>query len=479
MTGNTREHASPRALPTKYLGLLSRLGLVLVQDKRDGKGHERGNREHDRVLHGLGQAQQDAKDAGNAGAGSRERGERADQGAAAAADAAGDEGLKEAQVHTKDGRLGNTHEGRQGRRKRQALDLGVARLKGNGERGATLGDVGSTGNGQPIGHAVLGELAKIDGGVHLVDTGNDRGSIEQADDEGTDAKGQGEQGLNQTEDGVLGPYNDGANGDKRHEHGHEYGDKRGHKEVEHLGNDIVQTLLEEGQDRAGDDDGDDVALITDPLKAVHAGDDGDHGLHTLGGNRVGALQRGIDERATDDSAQVRVGAEGLGRRVANQDLQDAKGRARDQVGDFVDAVIGVERDKAIGGHKVERAHNAQQQARSHDGGNDGDEDIAEYLNSAHKEVLLLRSGLLDLGLGGGIDTAEGDELVIDLVDSAGAKDDLELALCLKDTLSTVDVLDGLLVDLGVVGNHQTQTRRTMRGGNNITGSADVVEHLLG
>ncbi len=40
------------------------------------------------------------------------------RGAAAAADAASDEGLKEAQVHTKDGRLGNTHEGGQSRRKR-------------------------------------------------------------------------------------------------------------------------------------------------------------------------------------------------------------------------------------------------------------------------------------------------------------------------------------------------------------------------
>ncbi len=66
-----------------------------------------------------------------------------------------------------------------------------------------------------------------------------------------------------------------------------------------------------------------------------------------------------------------------------------------RVGNLVDAVIGVERDKAVGGHKVEGAHDAQQQARSHDGGNDGNEDIAEDLNGAHKDVLLLlRRGLL-------------------------------------------------------------------------------------
>ncbi len=120
---------------------------------------------------------------------------------------------------------------------------------------APPGDVGGTGNGQPIGHAVLGKLAQVDGGVHLVNTGDDRGGIEQADDKGTDAKGQGEQSLDQTEDGILGPHKDGTDGDKRHEHGHEHGDKRGYKEVEHLGNDLVQTLLEEGKDRASDDDG--------------------------------------------------------------------------------------------------------------------------------------------------------------------------------------------------------------------------------
>lgn len=459
--------------------MLGSLGLVLVQDKRDAKGNQRGDRKHDRVLHGLGQAQQDTEDTGNAGAGRSKRGERADQGTATAADAAGDEGLKETQVHAEDGRLGNAHKGGQSRRKRQALDLGIAGLKGNGKRGTTLGDIGSAGDGQPVGHAVLGELAQVDGGVHLVDTGNDRGSIEQADDKGTDAEGQGEQSLDQAEDGVLGPHEDGADGNEGHEHGHKHRDERGHKEVEHLGDNLVETLLQEGEDRTGDDDGNHMALIADPLKAVHAGDDGDHGLHALGGNRVGALQRRVNERTADDGAQIRVGAKDLSRGVADQDLQEAKGRARDQVGDLVDKVIGIERDKAVGAHKVEGAHDSQQQARGHDGGNNGDKDVAEYLNGAHKDVLLLRRGLLDLGLGGSLDAAKRNELVVDLIDGASAKDNLELALRLKDTLSAVDILEGLLVNLGVIGNHQAQTRGAMRGRDDVVGATDVVEHLLG
>ncbi len=50
----------------------------------------------------------------------------------------------------------------------------------------------------------------------------------------------------------------------------------------------------------------------------------------------------------------------------------------------------------------------------------------------------------DLSLGSSIDAAEGDELVIDLVDGTGAKNNLELALGLKDALGTVDILDGFL-----------------------------------
>ena len=264
-----------------------------------------------------------------------------------------------------------------------------------------------------------------------------------------------------------------------HEHGHEHRDERGHKEVKHLGNDLVQALLEEGENGAGDNDGDHMPLIADPLKAVHAGNDGDHGLHALGGNRVGALQRGVDERTADDGTQVRVGAKGLSGGVADQDLQNAEGRARDQVGDLVDKVIGVERDKAVGGHKVEGAHNAQQQARSHDGGDDGDKDVAEHLNGTHKDVLLLRRGLLDLGLGGSLDAADRNELVVDLVDGASAKNNLELALGLKDALGAVDILEGLRVDLGVIGNHQAQTRGAVCGRNNVAGASDVVEHLLG
>lgn len=50
---------------------------------------------------------------------------------------------------------------------------------------------------------------------------------------------------------------------------------------------------------------------------------------------------------------------------------------------------------------------------------------------------------------------------------------------LKDALGAVDILDGLLVNLGVIGNHQAQTCGAVCGRNNVVGATDVVEHLLG
>ena len=59
------------------------------------------------------------------------------------------------------------------------------------------------------------------------------------------------------------------------------------------------------------------------------------------------------------------------------------------------------------------------------------------------------------------------------------KNNLELALGLKDALGAVDILEGLLVDLGVIGNHKAQTRGAVCGRNNVAGATYVVEHLLG
>ena len=55
--------------------------------------------------------------------------------------------------------------------------LGVG-LERNGQAGTALGDVGGAGDGQPVGDAVLGEHGYVDGGVHLVQAGDNGGRVD-------------------------------------------------------------------------------------------------------------------------------------------------------------------------------------------------------------------------------------------------------------------------------------------------------------
>ena len=109
--------------------------------------------------------QQDAEDAGYAGAGGTKAGHTGIQSATGTADQTADKGLKVAQVDAEDGGLGNAHAGRKGGGQGHRLNFGVLALEGNGKSGTALGNVGGTGQGQPVGEAKLGQLAKVDQGV--------------------------------------------------------------------------------------------------------------------------------------------------------------------------------------------------------------------------------------------------------------------------------------------------------------------------
>lgn len=88
-------------------------------------------------------------------------------------------------------------------------------LERNGQAGTALGDVGGAGDGQPVGDAVPGEHGDVDGGVHLVQAGDNGGRVDQADDDVANAEGHLEQPHEQAEDVVLKPDKDGADEEDR------------------------------------------------------------------------------------------------------------------------------------------------------------------------------------------------------------------------------------------------------------------------
>ena len=186
----------------------------------------------------------------------------------------------------------------------------------------------------------------------------------------------------------------------------------------------------------------------------------------------------MDHDHADDGAQIRVAAEHLCGGVGDEDGQEGVGRVGEQLGKHIHRAGGIDVQKAVVHHKVQRFHDAHQEAGGHDGGDDGHKDIAQRLDGSLIPRGLGGGSLLDLFLGAALDAGQLDELVVDLVHRAGAEDDLQLTLCLKDALGSLGIFQLLFIDLRVVCDDQTQAGGAMRCRDNILFAADAVQNLL-
>ena len=231
---------------------------------------------------------------------------------------------------------------------------------------------------------------------------------------------------------------------------------------------LVQPFFDRAHQQYRQDYRDDVALIADLLYLKEEQvPDGD-----LAGGVVadgpGVDERGVDHHDADDGAEENVAAEDAGGGDGDQNRQQSERGVRNQVQEGEPVAL------AEGGPEFRDGFdNTHHQTGGHDGGQDGDEHVAGGLEDLLPQGHAGGCGGLDIGLRGGGGAGDGEELVIDLVDGAGADDELELSVGLKHALDAVHVLQRFLVDLAVIRDNEPQSGGAVRSADHVRSSAYV------
>ena len=274
----------------------------------------------------------------------------------------------------------------------------------------------------------------------------------------------GQQAAHRADDGEQ---QDG--GDQHRAHGAE-------QQLDHVGDLFVKEDVQLGDDEAHHQSDDDAALEAHQLDVKAEQADGLH-VHDALGGVVGVGQRAVQHDGAHDKAQDGLAAVALAGRIAHRQGQDAENAVERQADQLVDGKEG-----GVAFHHVplaEHAGQAAEQGRGQDAGHDVHEHVGQRLDDGLQGVHLLGGLGLDLGHG----TAGGAgilaEYLVDLVDQPSAEDDLELVAGHELTFDQVDVVNGLLVDLVVIFQHDAQPRCAVRAGHDVFFAADLLGDLPG
>ena len=427
---------------------------ILPHHQGENEGNAAGNGQQDGVEQGL-VDNQVAGEAGNAVAAAPQAHNGAEHGADCAANHAADKGLHEAEVHAEDGRLRNAQRSGQRGGHRHGTGLHLMGLYSHRQTGAALGEVGSGGNGHPdIQPLSAGEHTHLNHIVHMMQAADHRQGVDGTHHQGAHAIAHRHQPLGKGQDVGLGSGEDGSDDGKGNKGGSQHRHQGGDKQVNDLRHNLVQPLLNPAHEPHGDNHRNHVALVAHLGHLEEQQLPGGNGFHT--GNGPGIDQAGIDHGQTHNAAQEQIAAEHPGGADGHQHRQIGKSGGRNHVQETVPV-----RPGEGGNHLAQSLHQTHHQACGHNGGKNGYEYVAQSLDHSLGQGLLGSSGGLDLLLGGGGHTGDGEKLVINLVDGAGADDQLELTVGVEYTLDSLRVLQCRHVNLAVVCDYQPEPGRTV------------------
>ena len=317
-------------------------------------------------------------------------------------------------------------------------------------------------------------------------TGHHDECVEGTKDQAAERTGNGVEPVDAFTQPGTGCEHGRADQQEGQEAGDEDGEGRGKDEVDGALEDLVEELLNVGQDEGNQHDGQHGTLVTCLLNLQAEEIPVGHGVATLNTSQrlcdvVAVHQCRGNHCGAHGHTQVGVTTEDLGCGEANQHGQEGEGSCGEQV-DNVRKVSPLRekfnnclrtKNTLRGQEAIERhQHTATDQHRD-----ERDKDVSNGLDEAGDNVALLRGDALEVVLGR-LGCASGDEVLVHLVDVAGADNDLELTSVEEAALKVFVVVDCCLVNLVLVLQDEAKAGCAVCGCNDVAGATDVLQHAL-
>lgn len=357
-------------------------------------------------------------------------------------------------------------------------DAGLAdalflRFDEEGQAGAHVGKAVHGAEGDDGVEPGVRQQRGLDHRIGMVQAGDDQQRVRCADQEAADAEGQVDKAFDHVHKAQFHHVHDRPDAEDHDQEGDHHDDERRHDEVKGVGHDLAQLLFKAGADEGREDGGQDAAL------AAHHRDEAERhdGLHAAVGvgHRVGVGQDGGHQHQAQHQADDRRAAEHFEGGPADDRRQEGEGGLRQDVDQRDDVVWDhAGRSAEQPQHVVveQAAFQAQEQAGGRDDRDDGDEDVAQGPHHPLDALLLLFDRFILFLFGEGVQ-AQAVQFRIDLVDDAGAQDDLVLPCVEESPLDEIHLFQPLGVDGVLVLDDQAQAGSAMGSGYDVVFAHDL------
>ena len=312
----------------------------------------------------------------------------------------------------------------------------------------------------------------------MVHTGNNGRRIESTHDKTSDSERQRDQPLDSSQKSVFYGYKDRSDNGQCQISGNKDTDKWCHKEVKHCRYNLVKFLLNLCHYPYGNDNRNNMSLITNHIDRVQAKPYFLCRLNTLCCHGPCILQIRMDHDHTDNCTKIWIRTKYFCSTVCNQDRQECVCGITKQLRKHINGTAGIDVDKVVVYHKIQGFHDTHKETAGYDCRDDRYKDISQCLDQSLQRICFRCRYLFQLIFACLRNTCNLDKLIINLIYNTCSENDLHLSLCKEHTLYAVNIFHIIFVRFCIVCDYQSQSGCTVRCGNDIFFFSDMVVDFL-